>query len=129
MKAKINLLNIKSYLVGKFRYRVYYSYFCFLIRKHIQEQIDWRVKVMDQECYDKGSCILCGCETTALQMANKTCDKPCYPTMMKRYHWWIFKKGGIMYDYTLDTFWQIVDGNLIKFKTIKERQSELERNT
>lgn len=57
------------------------------MRKHIREQIDWRIEVMDKECYNAGSCKMCGCETTALQMANKACDKPCYPKMMTQWEW------------------------------------------
>ena len=42
---------------------------------------------MDTKCYTAGECKLCGCETTALQMANKQCDKPCYPPMMSKGKW------------------------------------------
>jgi hypothetical protein len=34
---------------------------------------------MDIDCYLDGSCKKCGCETTALQMANKACAGNCYP--------------------------------------------------
>jgi len=93
MKATLNLLNIKSYLVGNFRYKVYKTEFQWLIRKHIKEQIDWRIEVMNPECYHLGSCTLCGCATTALQMANKACDKPCYPPIMNSIEWYIFKQN------------------------------------
>jgi len=46
---------------------------------------------MDPECFEQGSCKMCGCDTTALQMADKACDKPCYPTMMTRDKWRVFK--------------------------------------
>jgi len=87
MKAKINLKNIKAYLQGKIRYKLYYSRFKFLISKHIREQIDARINSMDPQCYNQGQCKLCGCQTTALQMANKACDKPCYPRMINRFRW------------------------------------------
>jgi phospholipase C len=45
---------------------------------------------MDKECYENGSCKICGCATTALQMADKQCDKPCYPKMMSRSIWYQF---------------------------------------
>jgi hypothetical protein len=64
-----------------------------LMRQHIWEQIKWRIKIMDKQCYRQGSCKLCGCETTALQMANKSCDKPCYPPMMSRKLWRKFLQG------------------------------------
>lgn len=89
---KFNLKDIIAYIQGNLRYKLYYSNFAFLIRKHIREQIDIRIKSMDKECYDTGQCKMCGCETTALQMANKACDKPCYPEMMNDVDWWVFKK-------------------------------------
>lgn len=85
---KINLSNIIAYIQGHIRYKLYYSkWFKFLIRKHIREQIDFRIKYMDKVCYEKGSCKLCGCATTALQMADKQCDKPCYPPMLNKANW------------------------------------------
>lgn len=129
MKAKINLVNIKSYIVGNYRYRLYGTEFQWLIRTHILEQIKWRISVMDKGCYENGSCFICGCATTALQMANKNCDKPCYPCMMPKDKWKLFKRGGIFFDYPTKIFWQIVDGSLIKFNTATERKNELEQNT
>lgn len=38
-----------------------------------------------------GSCKICGCDTTALQMADKACPKPCYPPMMNRENWMMYK--------------------------------------
>ena len=46
---------------------------------------------MDTECYEQGSCKICHCDTTALQMANKACGKPCYPKMMNKADWLEFK--------------------------------------
>jgi hypothetical protein len=46
---------------------------------------------MDKECYENGSCKMCGCNTTALQMANKACPKPCYPKMISKKEWKEFK--------------------------------------
>jgi len=121
MKAKINLSNIMSYLVGNFRYACYDNAWSVIIREHILDQIHWRIEVMKPECYTSGSCVECGCTTTALQMANKACDGLCYPTMMSRDNWRAFKKGGIHYDIWNDLFWQLDYGILIKFKNLKER--------
>ena len=57
------------------------------MRTHIFEQIQWRITVMNLDCYMQGSCIKCGCETTALQMANKACAGNCYPVMMDKGQW------------------------------------------
>lgn len=93
MKNKINLKNIFYYLQGNIRYYLYYSQFDGLIRNHIIEQIDARITCMDTTCYAQGSCKLCGCETTHLQMCNKSCEKPCYPAMVNKEDWKNFKQG------------------------------------
>ena len=92
-KAKPTLKNIIAYIQGKLRYKLYYSNFVFLIRPHIREQIQARINSMDQECYNAGECKICGCQTTHLQMADKACDKPCYPRMLNSREWNLMKKG------------------------------------
>lgn len=96
MKSKVNLKNIIAYVQGWIRFYLYYHpRLKFLIRKHIREQIDFRIKYMDKECYENGSCKLCGCATTALQMADKSCDKPCYPPIVNRNDWKFFIEGSL----------------------------------
>jgi hypothetical protein len=93
-KSEITPKNVKAYIQGKVRYYLFYHskrWMRNLIRLHIFEQINYRIKVMDKECYENGSCKMCGCETTALQMANKQCGKPCYPEMMNKAKWSFFK--------------------------------------
>lgn len=78
------------YLVGNYRYGIYYghTWWSFLpMRKHIRSQIDFRIIVMNPKCYEQGTCVACGCNTTALQMASKTCDEECYPKMMTKKKW------------------------------------------
>lgn len=88
------LNNILYYIQGWFRYHIYYSKnFGFLLRKHIREQIDYRVAVMNRECYTSGSCVKCGCKTIALQMANKPCDGDCYISMQSKRMWNKIKTG------------------------------------
>ena len=88
MRATVSLNNVIAYITGNLRYFLYYSkWFKFLIRTHIREQIDFRIKFMDKACYENGQCVICGCSTTALQMADKACDKPCYPRMMTKQEW------------------------------------------
>lgn len=88
MKAKINIKNIYSYIIGNYRYQLYYSKnFSWLIRNFIKRQITLRINSMDKDCFNNGQCKMCGCKTTALQMANKECDKPCYPEMLSRKKW------------------------------------------
>ena len=92
-KEEITLANVLYYIQGTIRYPFFYhKYLKKLIRLHIFEQIVYRISVMDPECYEEGYCKMCGCNTTALQMANKQCNKPCYPKMMGKKDWENFKK-------------------------------------
>jgi len=87
MKEKKTIQNILAYLLGHLRYKLYYSKLQGLIRWHILDQIEMRIEVMETECYNEGNCKMCGCTTTALQMANKSCNKPCYPPMLSAKNW------------------------------------------
>jgi hypothetical protein len=62
----------------------------------VLEQIDYRIGIMDEECYDSGVCKFCGCETTALQMASKTCNGNEYPPIVKKNRWKRFMRGEIV---------------------------------
>lgn len=94
-KNQINLRNIIAYIQGYFRYHIYYKYtfLKWLMPEHIWLQIRYRITVMDKECYDNGECKICGCRTTALQFANKECDKPCYPPLMSQSNFIDFLNG------------------------------------
>lgn len=89
--VKIN--DVLMYNQGWIRYRLFYSKelykinLKFLIRKYIREQIDMRIRMMNQECYEGGSCIKCGCTTPPLQMCNKICDGNCYPRLFNKKEW------------------------------------------
>lgn len=117
MKAKINIKNIISYIVGNYRYKIYYSRFSTrLIRPHIKEQIDIRINSMNEECYLSGQCVICGCATTALQMADKACDKPCYPPMLNEKDWNYLKTISKTIDtwlYISDRYWRINNNKFI----------------
>lgn len=121
MKKKYSLKNIISYIQGNIRYRLYYSLKFYdiglthLIPKHIKEQIDIRINSMDKECYNKGECKMCGCKTTALQMANKACGKPCYPKMLKAKEWRLVSRcRNTIYCEETNLFWKL-DLNKDKF--------------
>ena len=117
---------IIDWFQGWYRYTLYYSKdiikidLSWLIRKHIREQIEIRINSMNKECYNSGSCIECGCATTALQMANKACEGNCYPTMFSKNEWergliassedWIwFSNQGRQ-------IWKIVNNKFIKIR-------------
>lgn len=107
--------DVYYYLQGNFRYWAYYNR-PKLMSSHIREQIEWRIEGwMDKECYESGSCKICGCVTTALQMANKSCDKPCYPPIMSRNVWRVFKQGGAWRDYKTGKIWLLKSGKLFLY--------------
>lgn len=93
----MKLKDIWYYIQGNIRYKLFYSDYRFLIRLHIFEQICTRIVSMEKQCYMTGQCIMCGCSTTALQMCNKSCDKPCYPRMLNKQEWLSIKTGDILY--------------------------------
>lgn len=94
--SKINLSNMIAYIQGNVRYQLYYSKYKWLIPGYILEQIDVRIKSMNEQCYHTGSCIMCGCRTTHLQMANKPCEGACYPVMMDKRKWKYMKKNNVI---------------------------------
>lgn len=109
--GKVNLKNIIAYIQGNIRYKLYYSKYKYLIPEHILEQIDARIKSMNQECFDSGSCIKCGCQTTHLQMANKPCDGACYPKMLDKTRWKYFKRNIMVIE---DALWKFRHGKFVK---------------
>lgn len=114
-KAKATPKNIWSYIQGNLRYKLYYSknkLIKRLMRNHIREQIEVRIDSMDRKCYYMGECKICGCATTALQMADKACDNPCYPEMMDKVTWNKFKRGIDIYN--VGYWWNYWEGRVFK---------------
>lgn len=106
-KAKINWKNIVAYIQGNVRYRLYYSCFDFLLLPHIREQIGYRINSMRRTCFMEGSCEMCGCKTTHLQMANKSCDGSCYPPMLDRRSWKFIKRSLIYREANFGKVWKL----------------------
>lgn len=93
LKGEVSLKDVFYYLQGTLRYKVFYNKsWSFLMRFHIRDQIEFRIFNMNKDCYNQGSCVICGCETTALQMANKCCDGYEYPPIVSRSKWKKFIK-------------------------------------
>lgn len=88
------LLLVKSKDISKLYdayHCLYGTYIDYLYWKHKEIlhpmdvlQLEFRHKVMNASCYLNGSCIKCGCTTTALQGAKKSCDGNCYPYWINR---------------------------------------------
>ena len=112
-----NRKNIIPFFQGWYRYKIYYSSgpLRFLMRSHIRSQIDVRIESMDRECYNSGACKKCGCTTTALQMANKSCEGFCYPSMKNKSQWeYAVKNARILKDNKNGIYWKLT--NVSKFE-------------
>lgn len=112
-KDKRNIFQkVRDYILGNFVYHIYYSkYFTFLIPNYIFEQINMRILSMNSICFNTGSCVHCGCSTTALQMVKQKCGGECYPDFMGRAEWDKFLKTNKYTDGKL--YWIIENGMII----------------
>lgn len=90
IKREIPLIDGWYYIQGHYREWCYYKA-RFLMRKFIREQIEFRMVNIDSKCWNDGQCKLCGCAVPALTMCDKECHKPCYPPMMNKSQWQIWK--------------------------------------
>lgn len=92
-KKKISKKDVLNYIVGWYRYYIFYSVerwninLTKLMRTHIREQIESRIKRVNRECYNRGSCIHCGCQVPALQMVNDPCQGECYGEFLNKNKW------------------------------------------
>jgi hypothetical protein len=94
LKSHNKLHDSFNYSLAHYRYYLYYhNSLHFLLRTHIRQQITFRIAIMNQRCYNNGSCIHCGCQTTQLQMSNHTCEGKEYPPLLSAPSWNLFKKG------------------------------------
>lgn len=91
-KDEINLDLAIDFLLGYYRYETYYLNPNWL-KEHIVDQYESRIASMNPECFSSGQCVMCGCQTTALQMAKKSCEAPCYPPLMGKKEWEEFKNN------------------------------------
>lgn len=124
-RSKFKLKDIWFFNQGHIRHKLYYggSFWSRFLRPHILEQIEARISSMNSECYNSGSCIKCGCTTTALQMADKACDGACYPSMQDKLHWDRLKTGKTIYDRQTRSFWLLHGKIFSKLTNIKIKEN------
>lgn len=91
MKRERNLSDVWYFFQGHVREKLYYSKCRFLIRKHIQEQFEKRLEIMNPTCLSQGQCEHCGCDIPALTFSNKQCEGKCYYPMMSKKQWLEYK--------------------------------------
>lgn len=83
-RAPITLGNIKAVIQAFFRKRN-------TLPDHVKEQIINRIELSNTRCKDTNVCI-CGCDWSDLIYADKSCEGNCYPEMMDKKSWNIYKK-------------------------------------
>lgn len=119
----MTISDLKNYVQGNIRYFLFYNpYGVGLIRDHILEQILSRVISMDEQCYNEGQCKMCGCKTTALQMCDKACDKPCYPSMLSKEDWELVREMPHYIDEDSNLWKLTITGDGVIFKLIEDEQ-------
>ena len=108
LKGERPPIDVWHYFLGHYRYWLWYGGYwskkyeiCSIIRKsmirrHIKEQIEHRIRLMNPACYNSGSCVKCGCEVLHLQMCNKGCEGYCYPSMLNKERWKKYISGGTL---------------------------------
>ena len=110
-REEITLKNIYAFFQGYLRWFIWITpiFKRYLMRKHIREQITYRMNSINKECYQNGSCIHCGCEIPQLLMANKTCGGNCYPVMACKKHWAFRKEQPYVYnkDELTGIYWRL----------------------
>jgi hypothetical protein len=87
--AKLDLPHIWAVIQSWFRS-------LFPIPKHIKEQTVWRrLEVIKKSptCWIAGACVQCGCLMPEKTMADMDCEYGCYPVMMNKKEWKVFKKN------------------------------------
>ena len=108
---EINPKNVWAFFSGYFRYHLHYRFpllYLLFIRRHIREQITYRINSTNKQCLEQGSCIHCGCAVTALQHASKTCGGICYPEMIGRRRWSKLKEKGMIAKYKAHGYnWEV----------------------
>lgn len=90
-KYNITLSNVGAYIQGKTRMLVQkYGNEFFSLDNHIKEQIVWRESKANSFCLSNNEC-KCGCPLPDLFFADKTCEDACYPVMMNKDEWELYK--------------------------------------
>lgn len=84
-------------------FRKSYNYMGFSLPKHIYEQVKWREEKA-KICVDNITCLNCDCYIKEKLLEDRGCSisegighlvgkqEPCYPPMMSKENWKIFKK-------------------------------------
>lgn len=82
---------IKWFIQGNRRKALIETWFSFFIPKHIREQYKYRLQNANPVCIKNKQCIGCGCTVPAVFLADKSCKRGCYPVMLTRRDWKLFK--------------------------------------
>jgi len=87
-------IHIKSYIQALFRK-------IFGLSDYREEQVIWRRWILEthpigSNCLKTGHCP-CECTTEDVILSNEACDQKCFPAMMDRDTWELFKQSNRIY--------------------------------
>lgn len=109
------LKNIYAYIQAKWRILISKFPGFFKSTDYVQEQILFRQQIANPECLNSGKCF-CNCKMPDMLYADKSCDRNCYPVMMDKETWYLYKQ-------------QIIDNNIaIKYPFEMEKLKQISFN-
>jgi len=82
----LSLDNIKAVFIGYSRY-IHFE----RLPKELQEQFYYRASKRASDCKEKGKCP-CNCEYPFKQLDNRPCERNCYPAILEKDTWNLYKK-------------------------------------
>jgi hypothetical protein len=104
------------YIIGNYRYQVYYSKnFKWLLRKSVKYNLGTLTHFINKECFNNASCKDCGCDVPQQNFGGKPCD--CF---------WININGEIKTDYFKTPLRHIKNNNSIDFSVLSTKEDEEE---
>jgi hypothetical protein len=86
IEKKLTWSNIKSFFQGTVRLYNFNKE-----PSYIQEQFYFRVGSARMSCLRERKCLECGCTIPDLFLADKQCGGKCYPIMMEKSDWEVYK--------------------------------------
>jgi len=92
-KTPMTFKDVIEYFIGNWRMYLHYNYPSLLSKKTL-EIFNLRLQWMHKKCLEDNACVICKCDTPALQYCNKTCEGKCYPPMFTDKEYKNFKSIG-----------------------------------
>lgn len=110
MKPKINIKNIKSYILGNLNY---YLNQIIDLPLHLKEQYYYRLFKCKDDCLVTGQCKICTCPTVKKAFAPDSCNPERFPNFLPGLEWREYKEKNNI-ENIQEIIKEIEDGDLLK---------------